>query len=150
MEKHQSPAGDWQMVITGKKEPWYSNPVVSFFLVALREAIEPIFLVVGFTLLFTRLKAVGAMAQQPSSNFILAANADQEAHPMIYLLIIFVFLGWLGYRMWKVSKDDTHEYRVLEALNRSEVRDQKMISVLEDIREILTEISRDGNEPKRG
>jgi hypothetical protein len=149
MEKHkyQSPTG-WQMGITGEKEPWYSNTVVSFFLVALREAIEPIFLVIEFSLLFARVEAVEAMARQPGSNFILAANADKEAHPMIYILIVFMFLGWLGYRMWRVSKGDTYEYRVLDALNKSEVRDQEMISILKDIREILTAIRSDMNEPK--
>ena len=115
MPKKQSSAS-CQVVVTGKKEPWYSNAILSFFLVLLREAIEPIFLVLGFYFLFTRMESVWTVAHESGSNFILAVNADKEAHPMIYLFMVFVFVAWAGYRTRKVIAEERQHSTLLDEL----------------------------------
>lgn len=90
---------------------------LGFLFIVLREAIEPIVLAVGLSLLYSRLQAVLDVVQSDDLGFISALSTDFRVYPMIYVLIIVVLIAWVIYKSWKLKDDRLRDRAFVDALN---------------------------------
>lgn len=89
---------------------------LGFCLIMLREAIEPIILALGVSLLYSRIQSIWEITQSESRSWMSVAISDSEEHPMIYFLIAIVFVAWIFYRAWKVSGEQKQSRELKDAL----------------------------------
>ena len=116
--------------ITGKpKEATFFG----FLLLMLREAIEPVALAIGISLLYTRYESVADILQETMQSPISAIFSDSEAHPMIYFSIALVFVAWIFYKSWKLKEDKLSE-------REKRIRDQELKDALVNINKTLNKI----------
>ena len=115
-----------------------------YILLMLREAIEPIALALGISLLYTRFESVSNTVSQTKQSLWSAIYADSEAHPMIYFALAIVFIAWIFYKAWKL-KDERIRDRELKADN-SEIKNTlaEMNTTLKSISSILEKRSKNG------
>jgi hypothetical protein len=82
--------------------------------VMLREAIEPILLTSGLAILFSRVQCASLevyenTGAQNISDIYWSIRADMESDPMIYWILVVIFISWIAYKAYKVRKEEKRD-----------------------------------------
>jgi hypothetical protein len=80
------------------------------FILARDVLVEPILFTSGLALLFSRIQSIcwdvyASTGEQNIGDILRAINADWEADPMIYYILLGIFLIWLFYRGWRLKQE---------------------------------------------
>lgn len=80
------------------------------FIIARDAFVEPILLASGLALLFSRIQSIcwdvyASTGTQNIGDILRAVKADWEADPMIYYILLGIFLLWLFYKGWKLKQE---------------------------------------------
>jgi hypothetical protein len=115
-----------------------------------REAIEPILLVSGLAILFSRIQSISEdvyyyTGSQDIWNILRAINDDMESDPVIYLVLFGIFALWLAYRAWKLKKQleqDEYNKMMLEIHNRQTEILDKLSDDMAEVKKTLKDTKR--------
>jgi len=115
-----------------------------------REAIEPILLVSGLAILFSRIQSISEdvyyyTGSQDIWNILRAINDDMESDPVIYWVLFGIFALWLAYRAWKLKKQleqDEYNKMMLEIHNRQTEILDKLSDDMAEVKKTLKDTKR--------
>jgi hypothetical protein len=121
-----------------------------YLLFMVREAIEPILLVSGLAILFSRIQSISedvyyTTGSQGIWDILRAIYDDMESDPMIYWILVAIFGLWILYRAWRLKKElqqDEYNKMMLEIHNTQTTILNKLAGDISKVKDTLKDIER--------
>jgi hypothetical protein len=121
-----------------------------YLLFMFQAAIEPIFLTSGLALLFYRFYSVCeevyvSTGSQNIGDILQALNHDMESDPLIYWVLVGIFVVWILYRAWVLKQrllQDKFNKNMLETHNTQTKTLNKLASDMDEVKKALKAIEK--------